>query len=818
MFIINPYIFGVDYTIENALVLDGANDYLNLTIPAGGNTKTFTIFGYFKRSKLGTSQSLFCSETANADQLQLIFTSDDKINLIYKDQSDTGTNDWTTTQVFRDTSAWYFFAWTINTVPSTPIFKFWIWNTEITAFTKTTDTLAQDDVSSWNFNATNSQVGIGCRLRIGSSPNEFFNGYIAHLGNLDGTVITDPVTNNLIEVNDDGIPIPKNVKSLDYGDAGWLLDFAVAPGTSNGAGTDVSGETNHFTENSSLVAADQVEDSPTDDADNNIGNYATLNPVAEGNNSSNLVTYTQGNTIATQPGSHGCMVYGSIGVSSGKWVWEVDVLVANAGYVASNGIGIASVTSKEITNAADTPWNSTYANGYCYKLDGDKNVLGTDSSYGATYNASNLIRVELNLDDDEVTFFKDNASQGAISITTGLTWFPAWYQYLAGDSVQFKFIDLTNTPTSGFLKLNTANLPDPAIADPDDHFFSKVVTHGGTSTATTCTFNLATNEWLMIIKNVESSENWYVVDSIRGVAFYSDFNSNAPVQINDTNVVTVSGTTFTLGSTLAAEDYIVDIHKAGLTSATAAVTTGSINTVKTSANTTSGFFISTYTGTGSAGTIAHGLTEAPDVVITRSISGSSNTGWYTYHNANTERSSNVDQSDPAHKYLSIAVIDGNYDESTAWNDTNPTSSVFSVGTHGSTNADGLSYVSYGWHSVSGYSSFGLYTGNGNADGPMITLDFTPNTLMTKMTLDGTADNSAEWAWWNRQWADVPNANPDDYHILPSAAAAGVTAGQDLDFLSNGIKIRDTDDIVNGDTHKYIYFAWGGIPLKTGNAR
>ena len=771
------------YTIENALLLDGSSDYLTL-IPATSSRDNWTFGTWLKRSKLGTTQQIWDSQrlTAAYGNDGIWFNSSDKLEWEIQAVGGSVIGELITTQVFRDTSAWMHVLWSYNsTAAVADRMRLWVNFVEVTAFD--TDTRPSSGADSITGN-DNPKFGWGAQTG-GGNP---FNGYFTQSFHLDGTSTTDPLTIGEIS-GTTGQAVPKDITGLDFsGTNSFLLDYAVAPETGNGAGTDIGGNGKHFTE-VSLVAALQVEDSPTDDADNNIGNYATLNPLAEGNNSSNLVTYTDGNTIATQPGSHGCMVYGSIGVSSGKWVWEVNPIVANAGYVAVFGIGIASVTSKEMSNAADTPWNSTYANGYAYKADGQKNVLGTDSSYGAAYNASNLIRVELNLDDDEVEFFRDDASQGSFAITTGLTWFPAWYQYVASDSVQFKFKDLTNTPTSGFLTLNTANLPDPAIADPDDHFFSKVVTHGGTSTATTCTFNLATNEWMMIIKNVESSENWYVVDSIRGVAYYSDFNSNAAVQINDTNVVTVSGTTFTLGSTLAAEDYIVDIHKAGLTSATDAVTTGSINTVKTSANTTSGFFISTYTGTGSAGTIAHGLTEAPDVVITRSISGSGNTGWYTYHNANTERSSNVDQSDPAHKYLSIAVIDGNYDESTAWNDTNPTSSVFSVGTHGSTNADGLSYVSYGWHSVSGYSSFGLYTGNGNADGQMISLDFTPNTLMTKMTLDGTADNSAEWAWWNRQWADVPNANPDDYHILPSAAAGGVTAGQDLDFLSNGIKKR-----------------------------
>ena len=778
------------YTIENACRFNLADTaFTGAASPTPTSERIFTFSFWVKRTKLGTRMTIWSNERDDGagSYATLEFGANDTIRWKAENTSGYLILDRVTNAVFRDTSSWYHIVVVVDSNQTDATCADIYVNGVVQTYSATTNFPSAQDMA---LPSTAQPFEIG-RL---FNATYYLDAYLANFYFIDGQKLAPSSFGETSETTGEWVPTEY---SGSFGNAGLFLEFKVATGTDDGAGTDTSGNGNHLTD-SGLATDDKTVDTPTD-------NHATLNPLAEGNNSSNLVTYTDGNTIATQPGSHGCMVYGSIGVSSGKWVWEVDVLVANAGYVAINGIGIASVTSKVMSNHADTPWNSTYANGYCYKLDGDKNVLGTDSSYGATYNASNLIRVELNLDDDEVTFFKDNASQGAISISSGLTWFPAWYQYLAGDSVQFKFKDLTNTPTSGFLTLNTANLPAPAIADPDDHFFSKVVTHGGTSTTTPCTFNLDTYEWLCIIKNLDNIEKWYWIDSIRGVTQILSSDATT-VEDADSNVLAVSAATFTLGSTLLTDDYLVEFHRAGLASATDTNDVGRINTTATSVNTTSGFSMSTYTGDGSAATIGHGLGAIPDMIICKERTNDVG-GWFVYHSA---------LADPETEYLFLDTNVAPVTDTTVWNAGAShvvSTTLFSIGNHDDIGESSGTYISYAWAGVEGYSSFGSFSGNNNADGPMINMGMCPTSFFSKQI-----NTTEQWFVYSRKNADVTDANPVDHQYYYDGTDAQSANGKDLDFLSNGIKSREAGGGVNAASGTFVYAAWGGSPFKTGNAK
>ncbi len=222
-------------------------------------------------------------------------------------------------------------------------------------------------------------------------------------------------------------------------------------------------------------------------------------------------------------------------------------------------------------------------------------------------------------------------------------------------------------------------------------------------------------------------------------------------------------------------------------------TDGTINST-VSANTTSGFSIVKWTGTGSAGTIGHGLSAEPQVIIVKKLNSSES--WFSYHKplGNTGR-------------LVLNATDGVATDAGYWNSTTPTNQVFYVTSNGSNNASNDIYIAYCFANITGYSKFGSYTGNGNADGTFVYTGFTPSFFLIKRT-DGT--NS--WRMWDNKRDPF---NVRDSSINANESDAEYTdASVYRDFVSNGVKIRSTGDNVSGGN--YIYMAFAQAPLVGSN--
>ena len=226
-----------------------------------------------------------------------------------------------------------------------------------------------------------------------------------------------------------------------------------------------------------------------------------------------------------------------------------------------------------------------------------------------------------------------------------------------------------------------------------------------------------------------------------------------------------------------------------------ATSVGTIDSVY-QANTTAGFSIVTYTGTTSAGTIAHGLGAVPKMIIIKNRDdGAEN--WAVYHAGIA--------SDAETDYIYLDSTNAASDDANLFNDTAPTSTVFSIGTSGVVN-QAEAHIAYCFAEKKGYSKFGSYTGNANADGAFVYTGFKPAWLMVKRT-----DSSQNWAMYdNKRNDDAPaGANVIDRLIYPNANDAEVDTGGSLmvDFLSNGFKMRGTSAISNGSgTHIYMAFA------------
>ena len=219
-------------------------------------------------------------------------------------------------------------------------------------------------------------------------------------------------------------------------------------------------------------------------------------------------------------------------------------------------------------------------------------------------------------------------------------------------------------------------------------------------------------------------------------------------------------------------------------------------------NTTAGFSMITYTGTGSAGTIAHGLGAAPDLIICKQRSNAES--WGVYHSANTAA--------PETDYLILDTTAATADNSNRWNDTAPTSSVFTVGTANEVNTDARTYIAYCWKAVKGYSKFGSYLGNNNADGPFIYTGFTPAFIIIKNTAD-----AADWTMYDDKRNPI-EGNERDIQLYPNLSNTedSVSTSTLLDICSNGFKIMGNNNKINGDGDSMIYWAFASAPFVTSN--
>ena len=218
-----------------------------------------------------------------------------------------------------------------------------------------------------------------------------------------------------------------------------------------------------------------------------------------------------------------------------------------------------------------------------------------------------------------------------------------------------------------------------------------------------------------------------------------------------------------------------------------------------SANTTSGFSIVSYTGTGANATVGHGLGVAPSMVICKQRNASRS--WVVYHEGLTSAANVI--------YLDQTVAQGT--DTTVWNSTDPTSTVFSVGSANGSNSSGNGMIAYCFAEVEGFSKIGSYTGNSSTDGAFVHTGFKPSMILWKQS---TGANP----WGIRDTARDPY-NVAKAVLRPSGADAETTASSAYcDILSNGFKLRATDGFVNNSSSTYIYMAFAESPFKTATAR
>jgi hypothetical protein len=790
------------YQIDQSLRFRGGQK-LTFTPSSNGNKRTFTISFWVKTVETQTVASdgntVYSAYTSGFGSANVYYLR--RVNTRGKHFLNQGTNSsagtFITDGIYADPGAWYHVLVKYDFTNSTAADRMilYINNERVTVNT-----------TAANVNADSSFNTSGTPIVIGEYANSRkLNGYLAEFHSVDGTVL-EPT--DFGEFDDNGVWRPIGYTG-SYGTNGFYLTFD--PTATNGIGHDHSGNGNNFTAsgfdttNSTAATYDVMSDTPTN-------NFATVSPLninvqnvlSDGNLTLNLnssVAYKPTSTIAIP--------------SSGKFYFEGTIQGGNsqtapdrAHYFGLNEsfpssfsaklIGWFSQNSPQIFTGSGS---SSGASGSGF-VNGDVLQCAVDATTGKVWMGRNntWYSTAANSNGDPAGGTNESATLVAGTQYHSFTSLGLDSGVTGGYYINFGQRPFAYTPPSGFKTLSTANLPAPDIADGSDYF--NTVLYTGTANSPGSTQSVSGVGFapdLVWIKRRENANSHHWTDIVRGAAKYIQSNAaDAEVTTNVSGNLSSfdsDGFTCTYGSSVGSltcqngGSYVAWNWDAG--GSGSSNTSGSI-TSTVSANPSAGFSIATYTGNGTAGaTIGHGLGVAPKMIIVKQRSGA--TDWQIGHQ-------DIGWTKTLYFTLATATT-----ETGAWNNTAPTSTVFSVGTSRA-NTSSATYVAYCFAEVEGYSKIGMYHGNSSSDGVFVYTGFTPSFIMIKGDLGqdwfisdvkrNTYNVGGKWLRPN-----LSNAEVDD----PATNGAG------HDILSNGFKIRTDTFGLNRD-YDYYYIAFASNPF------
>lgn len=771
------------YTISNSLRFrSSASAYLNRTPSVAGNQRTWTWSAWVKLGALTGGQRLFSANESITPFTFIAYNIPDSTgsaNCIQVATSGGVSQGMYTIPIYRDPSAWYHLVVAMDTTQATASdrTKVYVNGVQASLTTGTWPTLNQ-------LTTVNSAAIHNIGRSTGGS--NYFDGYLTEINFIDGQALTPSSFGETSSTT--GVWIPKKYTG-SYGTNGFYLNFSNNTSTT-ALGYDTSGNGNNWTPNNfSLTTGstyDSMIDSPTSYASgvNNVGNYCVLNPLTYLNVAPINGNLTNSSSINSYIGAKA-----SFGISSGKWYWEqnIDTMTSTSAAVsqASGGVSIASYNLNAGSGNAGQ-WgfqNSNGAGTFSWKMDN-----GTNTNTYTRIDAGDVVGLALNMDTGTLDVYRNNTLLFTCNNSlAGNTVFPInlVYGITATSSLNFGQRPFAYTPPSGYNALNTYNLSTPSIVDGSKQFAATIYTGTGASLSVSGANFTPDFVW---IKSRSAATNHKLTDVVRGVTKALVSNSTA-AETTDTNGLTAFNSNgFTVGTDTVYNNsgatYVGwqwKANGAGVTN-----TNGTI-TSTVSANQTAGFSVVTYTmPVSGTATIGHGLGVAPSFIIMKQRAGTA--GWATYH----ESLGNT-------KYLLLQTPDGAATLSTVWNNTSPTTLVWTVGT--AFNNLGT-YVAYCFAAIPGYSAFGSYTGNGSADGAFIYTGFLPKLILVKCS-------SSTGNWFMLDTArNTYNVIGEQLESNLSNAGSTVTT---LDVLSNGFKMRTSSDPNASQT--YVYAAFAASPFK-----
>ena len=817
------------YEIQNSLRFnDNDSAYLSRTVGTPTNEKIYTFSVWFKKGNTGINNTMIGSPP-EGDR----FLIGDKFEFFTNGSASSYLR---TNRLARDVSAFYHVVIAYDTTQSTAANRVKLYiNGEQYTWDLSTTFPSQND--------TNGKINkSGTTLEIGHGHSGYADGYMSDFNLIDGQALDSSYFG---ETNDEGVWIPKKYTGT-YGNNGFFLEFKQTGTSANssGMGADTSGNDNHFAANN-LAAHDVTTDTPTN-------NFCTMNSLDRNVERDNIgdMTWQQGNLYVTS--TEGADANrGTIWLKTsqgGKYYFEAYL---NNTTNAAGGVGLSSEKDNEDTGASNQTGRG--GEGLAPNIQPDGSLLYNDSDtngWSQTFTKQDIIGVAVDLDNSVVKFAKNNNWQNgsggtaafgsaANAAASGLAEYISPFGGLVDDSaLTFNFGqdssfagvataqnnaddngigDFYYAPPSGHLAICSKNLKsDQTSSNIDDgsaHFQCKLYS-GNNTNNTAITFDGPSNLQPDLVWGKSRTNAHYhdLRDTSRGLNNRLYTNEGESEDTKSASYVSFDSNGFTLGDdgggspantvNTSSNNYVAWAWKANGGSTTSFSESGSNPGGTYQANTTSGFSIVTYTGTGSAGTVQHGLGVAPDLVFVKQRGPSGQGGaWLTQHRS---FSSFLGHGTNFVNFINRSDSGGEAD-STVFNGTLPTSSVFSVGTHVNTNDNNDTYVAYVFAEKPGYSRIGGYIGNGNTDGQFIWCGFRPAFLLVKRT-----DTGKNWYIFDNKRKTF---NVQDDLIAPNSADAESTdSGTYVDLLSNGFKLRQDFSHMNADSGKHIFWAFAEHPF------
>jgi hypothetical protein len=761
-----------------------ATAYLSKTVSGVGNQQKYTYSGWIKRGLLsGQDFTLFGSWTDVNNYTVIYFANASATMRIVTLSGGTAIVNLQSAAVFRDPSAWYHFVVSVDTTQATAAdrVRFYVNNVQNTSFVTNTTQPSQ-----------NANILMGVIRGVGYDlGGDYFDGYMTEINFVDGQALTPSSFGSTNALT--GVWQPARYTGT-YGTNGFYLPFtdnsALTTSSNVGLGKDFSGNANYWVTNNISITAGVTYDSMTDVptlTSATAANFAVANPLSVGANTA----LTNGNLSGTLTGSGGWSAT-ICGLTSGKWYYEATV-TANSG----NSMWIGFISDAYTKN--DNAWS--YGTQIALYANDARN--GNNGGYGASWTTNDVIGVALDLSTSSgsITFYKNGVSQGVMfsSLTSSAVWRPLVSGGGTGTTIAMNFGQrpFSYTPPTGFVALNTYNLPTSTIVKGNTVMDATTYTGTGATLAVTNAGGFKPD--LVWIKSRAQARSHRLQDSVRGVGNRLASDLTAAETVDTSSLTSFDTGGFSLGTNInyntSAETFVGWQWQAGQGSSSSN-TNGSI-TSTVSVNASAGFSVVTYTGTALAGTIGHGLGVAPQLIIVKPRSATITTdAWNVYHvsTGNTN-------------FLVLNATDASTAASNRWNNTSPTSSVFSIGTVPSSVAVG--YVAYCWTPIAGFSAFGSYTGNGSADGPFVYFGFRPKWIMIK-----SSSAVGNWVLLDTSRGTYNAIGPRLYADLSDAEYTG----DRYDILSNGLKIRTTSAESNSSGATYIYAAFAENPFKNALAR